>query len=73
MNIKHTERQRGPRQQEDLASAKYTPAESGEAEISRYLKYENFLMKKNILHLSMRFKANALNLTLFSWIQSLQI
>lgn len=63
MNIKHTERQRGPRQQEDLASAKYTPAESGEAEISRYLKYENFLMKKNILHLSMRVQSKCFKST----------
>lgn len=39
MNIKHTERQREPRQQEDLASAKYRLAESRKAEIPVHLKY----------------------------------
>lgn len=46
MNIKHTERQWGPRQQEDLVSAKYTLAESRKAEISVHLKYENFYKKE---------------------------
>lgn len=44
MNIKHTERQWGPRQWEDLVSAKSMLAESGEAEISMHLKHENFFL-----------------------------
>lgn len=54
MNIKHTERQWGPRQREDLVSAKSTLAESRKAEVSMHLKYENFFKKKNILHLSIK-------------------
>lgn len=42
MNIKHTERQWGPRQKEEVVSAKYMLAESRKAEIPVHLKYENF-------------------------------
>lgn len=46
MNIKHTERQRRPREREDLVSAKSMLAESRNAEVCVHLKYGKFFKRK---------------------------